>query len=200
MPDCKHIIPTTTATYNSPTTFTSISHFYQDLRSRPSKPFAFCSHRQNHPSKLFTFRSHRAKSLVDELLIKKEDVAQDAFQQGHSHPSPFCRHFGLCPSAVADCPVLVPFDFDVVIIGAGMAGLFAGKTLMQDPNLDFVILESQDRVGGRVHSEEFGNEEGGGTFWVEEGANWLADVPDNPALCFRSRQRVWNRHVSPRFR
>jgi hypothetical protein len=68
-------------------------------------------------------------------------------------------------------------DYDVVVIGAGMAGLFAGKTLREgDPNLDFVILESQDRVGGRVHSTKIG------TYTVEEGANWFSDVPGNSAL------------------
>ena len=60
---------------------------------------------------------------------------------------------------------------DVVVIGAGMAGLSAGKRLLEvDPNLDIVILERQGagRVGGRVRSniDEFG-------VFVEEGANWL---------------------------
>jgi protoporphyrinogen oxidase len=74
-------------------------------------------------------------------------------------------------------------DKDVVIIGAGMAGLYASKTLMEeDPNLDFVILESNTRVGGRVHSTHFGTRPGGGTYTLEEGANWLADEPFNSAL------------------
>jgi monoamine oxidase len=85
--------------------------------------------------------------------------------------------------ASKDCTDPGTIDTYVVIIGAGMAGLFAGKTLMKgDPDLDFVILESQARVGGRMHSTQFGTKAGGGTYTVEEGANWFADVPHNSAL------------------
>jgi protoporphyrinogen oxidase len=87
---------------------------------------------------------------------------------------------GVASSACSD-PVTI--DTDVVVIGAGMAGLFAAKTLMKgDPDLDFVILESQARVGGRMHSTQFGTKAGGGTYTVEEGANWFSDVPHNSAL------------------
>lgn len=61
---------------------------------------------------------------------------------------------------------------DVVVIGAGMAGLTAGKRFREvDPNISFVILERQgpERVGGRVRS----NREWFSDVIVEEGANWL---------------------------
>ena len=38
----------------------------------------------------------------------------------------------------------------VVIIGAGITGCAAAKTLMEDGVLDVVVLEGTDRVGGRV--------------------------------------------------
>jgi succinate dehydrogenase/fumarate reductase flavoprotein subunit len=85
--------------------------------------------------------------------------------------------------ASSPCSDPVTIDTDVVVIGAGMAGLFAAKTLMKgDPTLDFVILECQARVGGRMHSTQFGTKVGGGTYTVEEGANWFASVPRNSAL------------------
>jgi len=66
---------------------------------------------------------------------------------------------------------------DVVIIGAGMAGLIAAKRLLQeDPDLDVLILESQDkRVGGRVRSnnEWFIDDMTNAPITVEEGANWF---------------------------
>jgi protoporphyrinogen oxidase len=69
------------------------------------------------------------------------------------------------------------------LLRAGVAGIFTAKTLMKrDPDLDFVILGSQARVGGRMHSTHFGTRAGGGTYTVEEGANWFADVPHNSAL------------------
>ncbi|CAF1291283.1 unnamed protein product [Rotaria sordida] len=43
-------------------------------------------------------------------------------------------------------------DVDVVIIGAGAAGLAAGIGL-QSTNLTFLILEARNRVGGRAHTD-----------------------------------------------
>jgi monoamine oxidase len=44
------------------------------------------------------------------------------------------------------------FDMDVIVIGAGAAGLAAGREL-QRQGRRFVILEARDRTGGRVHTE-----------------------------------------------
>ncbi len=41
---------------------------------------------------------------------------------------------------------------DVVIIGAGMSGVAAARKL-KDKKLNYVILESTDRVGGRIFSK-----------------------------------------------
>lgn len=68
-------------------------------------------------------------------------------------------------------------NVDVVIVGAGMTGISAAADmLVRTPGLTFVVLESTDRIGGRVKSNlDFGengpNENGKWT--VEEGANWL---------------------------
>ena len=66
-------------------------------------------------------------------------------------------------------------DVDVVIIGAGMAGLAAAEELMgQGKNV--VVLEAGDRVGGRteVDTQTFG----GNAFDV--GAAWLHAADENP--------------------
>ena len=70
----------------------------------------------------------------------------------------------------------VPAEYvDVIIIGAGMAGIQAAATLRaQDPTLTYVLLESTNRVGGRVRSVDFGGVK------VEDGANWILDFADNP--------------------
>jgi phytoene dehydrogenase-like protein len=44
-------------------------------------------------------------------------------------------------------------DPPIVIVGAGLAGLCCARRLQQ-AGLDFLILESRDRVGGRVQTEE----------------------------------------------
>ena len=41
--------------------------------------------------------------------------------------------------------------FQVIIIGAGLSGLSAGK-ILQEHGLDYLILESRDRVGGRTYA------------------------------------------------
>lgn len=45
-----------------------------------------------------------------------------------------------------------PFDVDVVIIGAGFAGLTAATALRSD-GISVVVLEARDRVGGKVESQ-----------------------------------------------
>jgi monoamine oxidase len=45
---------------------------------------------------------------------------------------------------------------DVVVIGAGSAGLYAAKTLI-DAGYDVLILEATDRIGGRIKSQTLGD-------------------------------------------
>ena len=45
---------------------------------------------------------------------------------------------------------------DVIIIGAGIAGLSAGFELYKN-NIDFQILEPQDRAGGNIETLKIGD-------------------------------------------
>jgi monoamine oxidase len=58
--------------------------------------------------------------------------------------------------------------FDVVIVGGGMAGLSAAYELKKR-GLTYIVLEAQDRVGGRMHSEKLRN-----GLVVELGAEWIS--------------------------
>jgi monoamine oxidase len=55
--------------------------------------------------------------------------------------------------------------YDVVVIGAGLAGLYSAL-LLEEQGLDVLVLEAQSRVGGRIHSmRQLGsNAEAGGTY------------------------------------
>ena len=61
----------------------------------------------------------------------------------------------------------LPNDIDVLILGAGMAGLSAARTLAER-GLRVCVLEARHRVGGRILSQKV---EGGGT--VELGAEFI---------------------------
>ncbi|KAG8337822.1 hypothetical protein J6590_015492 [Homalodisca vitripennis] len=44
----------------------------------------------------------------------------------------------------------------VVIVGAGVSGFAAAATLLEHNVTDLVVLEAADRIGGRIHTVEFG--------------------------------------------
>ncbi|KAG8320386.1 hypothetical protein J6590_070153 [Homalodisca vitripennis] len=44
----------------------------------------------------------------------------------------------------------------VVIVGAGVSGFTAAATLLEHNVTDLVVLEAADRIGGRIHTVEFG--------------------------------------------
>ncbi|MEM9498521.1 MAG: NAD(P)/FAD-dependent oxidoreductase [Pseudomonadota bacterium] len=67
----------------------------------------------------------------------------------------------------------LPTSPDVVIVGAGSAGLAAGRTL-KDAGISFVIVEAADRVGGRAYTESttFGQP-------VDHGCSWMNGSTEN---------------------
>lgn len=62
---------------------------------------------------------------------------------------------------------------DVVVIGAGIAGLSAAR-LLAAAGLGVVVVEARDRIGGRVHTER----EGGRV--TDRGASWIHGIVDSP--------------------
>ena len=70
----------------------------------------------------------------------------------------------------------VPTDPDVVVIGAGSAGLAAAHTLIAE-GLSVVIVEAADRIGGRAYTEAE-------TFGVpfDHGCSWVMGPADLPYL------------------
>jgi monoamine oxidase len=66
-------------------------------------------------------------------------------------------------------------DADLVVIGAGLAGLSAARTAAA-AGASVVVVEARDRVGGRVLNEDIG----GGDV-VEVGAQWIGPTQDRLA-------------------
>ena len=56
----------------------------------------------------------------------------------------------------------------VIVIGAGIAGLTAARELKgRSQDMDVIVLEGAERIGGRVYSSNIGGHS------AEHGATWL---------------------------
>ncbi|MCP4941605.1 MAG: FAD-dependent oxidoreductase, partial [Planctomycetaceae bacterium] len=68
----------------------------------------------------------------------------------------------------------LPSNPDVVVVGAGIAGLTAAKTLLA-AGRSVVVVEAADRIGGRAYTETT-------TFGVpfDHGCSWITAANDNP--------------------
>ncbi|OJT14243.1 Polyamine oxidase [Trametes pubescens] len=74
-------------------------------------------------------------------------------------------------------------DASVLILGGGVAGVIAARTLHEQGITNFTIVEAKSELGGRLASTTFGAN--GKEFTAELGANWVqgtqtGDGPANP--------------------
>ncbi|KND03370.1 uncharacterized protein SPPG_02414 [Spizellomyces punctatus DAOM BR117] len=73
--------------------------------------------------------------------------------------------------------------FDVVVVGAGMAGLSAANILHR-AGLSVVVLEARDRIGGRIHTcMDLGRP-------VDLGASWIHGTDGNPLASILPSKRI----------
>ncbi len=71
--------------------------------------------------------------------------------------------------------VTMPYDVEVIVVGAGFAGLAAADQL-QKQGRSVLLLEARDRIGGRAHTVYAGEQA------IEMGANWLHGQDNNPLI------------------
>ena len=69
-------------------------------------------------------------------------------------------------------------DVDVVVVGAGLAGLVAARDLTR-AGKRVVVLEARDRVGGRTLNQDLGPDHPGKV--VEAGGQWIGPTQDRLA-------------------
>jgi monoamine oxidase len=70
-------------------------------------------------------------------------------------------------------------EADVVVVGAGLAGLAAARALTA-AGVSVVVVEARDRVGGRLHNHEIGDGK-----VVEVGGQWIGPTQDRLAALAR---------------
>lgn len=58
-------------------------------------------------------------------------------------------------------------EYDVLILGGGVAGIIAAQQLHDAGYKNFLIVEARDELGGRLHSYDLDG------YTVEVGANWV---------------------------
>lgn len=85
----------------------------------------------------------------------------------------------------------------VVILGAGTAGITAAQALSNASITDFLIVEYNDVIGGRVAHTDFGSRPGGGSYTIELGANWVQGLvttggPANPIWTLAQKYNLTN--------
>ncbi|KAI1795246.1 amine oxidase [Ganoderma leucocontextum] len=84
-------------------------------------------------------------------------------------------------------------DTRVLILGGGVAGVTAARTLHEQGIDDFIVIEARHELGGRMMSHTFG---AAGKKWtVEVGANWVqgtqtGDGPANPVWELAKKHNV----------
>ena len=82
----------------------------------------------------------------------------------------------------ADCQTCSEsnLDADVLILGGGIAGLSAAKTLHDIGATNFLIIEAQPQLGGRIRTAEL---RPGSGIMINAGANWIQGYdPMQPGL------------------
>ncbi|ATY62384.1 flavin containing polyamine [Cordyceps militaris] len=85
----------------------------------------------------------------------------------------------------------------VAILGGGMAGIAAAQALVNNSITDFMILEYNDRIGGRAQHANFGKQKDGSPYVIELGANWIQGLghpggPENPIWTLAKKHGLKN--------
>ena len=92
------------------------------------------------------------------------------------------HHF--CPTRFPPIPEggAAGFEGKIVIVGAGVSGLFAALSLQRMGVRDFTVLEASDHIGGRLRAtpDEFTSAVGGQAFDV--GAEWIHSTDGDRVL------------------
>lgn len=94
-----------------------------------------------------------------------------------------CGASGPDQATPAPAPTPTERNADVLVIGAGIAGLRAAEVLVANGRR-VIVLEARDRLGGRIHTDRS---------WgvpVDLGASWIHGVANNPIAALAAREGI----------
>jgi polyamine oxidase len=119
----------------------------------------------------------KASSLLSVILAVAADASAIARNQRHTDKT--CR------------------KTKVAVLGAGVSGITAAQALHNASITDFVIVDRNDYIGGRVKHTTFGKSKDGTPYTVELGANWVQGLqspggPENPIWRLAEKYGVIN--------
>jgi polyamine oxidase len=85
----------------------------------------------------------------------------------------------------------------VVVLGAGMSGIAAAQAMSNASMTDFIIVDVNSYIGGRVAHTNFGKDANGNPYTVELGANWVQGLvspggPENPIWTLAQKYNLTN--------
>ncbi|ERS95300.1 polyamine oxidase (propane-1,3-diamine-forming) [Sporothrix schenckii 1099-18] len=85
----------------------------------------------------------------------------------------------------------------VAVLGAGVAGITAAQALANASVTDFLLVDRNDYIGGRVAHTTFGTKADNSSYTVELGANWVQGLgspggPENPIWTLAKRYGLNN--------
>lgn len=110
------------------------------------------------------------------------------FALGLPVDSPAQRAFSTSSGALQE------HDARVLILGGGVAGVIAARTLHEQGISDFIIVEARDQLGGRLMGHTL-SADGGKPYNVEVGANWVQGTqasvgPENPIWALAQKHKI----------
>ncbi|KAF2875777.1 hypothetical protein BDV95DRAFT_484850 [Massariosphaeria phaeospora] len=85
----------------------------------------------------------------------------------------------------------------VAILGGGVAGITAAQALSNQSVTDFLVVEYNGDIGGRMLHTNFGEDADGNPYVIELGANWVQGLgtetrPENPIWTFAKEYQIAN--------
>ena len=102
---------------------------------------------------------------------------------GASGPEETSAATSTSASTSSAAPASTERNADVLVIGAGIAGLRAAEVLVANGRR-VIVLEGRDRLGGRIHTDRS---------WgvpVELGASWIHGVQNNPIAALAAAEGI----------